>query len=227
MGQVIQSSLVSESVSLYKDVRVINSKLSNKVIVGDFSRVYNSELADFVRIDRSCFIYHSHINQYSYTGSSTTIMHSVIGRFCSISWGVTVGPGAHDYNRPTSHDFLYNPQYGFIEDSESAVYDRFGLKTEIGNDVWIGTNATILQGVKIGDGAVVGANSLVSKDVPPYAIVGGCPAKVIKYRFNSDIIKELLELKWWNLSPSFIKENFDLFKIENIEEFIKKIKQIL
>lgn len=81
---------------------------------------------------------------------------------------------------------------------------------EIGNDVWIGTSAVILSGVKIGHGAVVAAGSLVTKNIPPYAIVGGNPAKIIKYRFNEDKIKELLEMNWWDWSEEKIKNNIEI-----------------
>jgi acetyltransferase-like isoleucine patch superfamily enzyme len=86
---------------------------------------------------------------------------------------------------------------------------------EIGNDVWIGTSAIILSGVKIGHGAVVAAGSIVTKSVPPYAIVGGNPAKIIKYRLSEEKIEELLEMKWWDWSEEKIKKNIDFFSIKN------------
>lgn len=94
----------------------------------------------------------------------------------------------------------------------------------IGNDVWIGAKSTIMSGIKISDGVVVGAGSTVTKDVPPYAIVAGNPAKIIKYRFSEDIIEQLLQIKWWEWDENKIKENAMLMWSPNIEIFIKKFK---
>lgn len=95
---------------------------------------------------------------------------------------------------------------------------------EIGNDVWIGANVTILRGVHIGDGAVIGANTLVNKDIPPYAIVVGCPARVIKYRFEETVIQKLLNLKWWNWTDEKIQRNLALFQDEPTMEKLSLIK---
>ena len=92
--------------------------------------------------------------------------------------------------------------------------------TVIGNDVWIGMDTTIMPGIKIGDGAVIGANAVVTHDIPPYAIVAGIPAKVIKYRFADEIINELLELQWWNLDENLLKE-LPL----NLHDCIKTLKE--
>ena len=90
----------------------------------------------------------------------------------------------------------------------------------IGNDVWVGFGATILSGVTIGDGAVIGARALVAKDVPPYAIVGGVPAKVIKYRFDDATIGRLLKLKWWNCKEKKIRKHVDKLCSNNVEELL-------
>ena len=92
----------------------------------------------------------------------------------------------------------------------------------IGNDVWIGTNVVIMRGIKIGDGAIVAAGSIVTKDIPPYTIVAGCPAKIIKYRFAEEIIKQLLELKWWNYHINTLSN----LPFNDIDKCIKMIEEI-
>ena len=107
--------------------------------------------------------------------------------------------------------------YSFREESRGTKGN-----VKIGNDVWIGFNVTIQSGVTIGDGAIVGTNALVTKDVEPYAIVGGTPAKVIRYRFDEETINKLLEIKWWDWDLEKIHENRDLLNDQNIDKFLEK-----
>lgn len=223
---ILDSKISSENVTLYKEVRIVGSHIESNTIIGDFSRITNTNLLGYNRVDRNTLVYHSNLNKCTYVGSNSVIMHSNIGKFCSISWSVTIGPGNHDYKRMTSHDFLYNDFYGLKPIDEKPAYNRFSNKTIIGNDVWIGTGATILNGIKVGDGAVIGANTIVTKDVPPFAIFVGNPGKVVGYRFDREIIKELLSIKWWDLSHKNISKWFGVFKEEDIVEAIEKLKKL-
>lgn len=138
--------------------------------------------------------------RYSYLGGPGYMSHCHIGRFCSIAGGVTAGLGNH----PTSWLSSSNLQYGKALWAESSFVPALNFPTisltEIGNDVWIGQGAFLKTGVKISTGAIVGARSVVTKDVPPYAIVAGSPAKIIRFRFPERVIDTLLRSNWWSLS---------------------------
>ena len=97
--------------------------------------------------------------------------------------------------------------------------------TVIGNDVWIGQNVTIMPGVNVGDGCIIGANAVVAKDIPPYSIAVGNPARVVKRRFDDNTIKRLLKLKWWDMPIETIEENYELMQDKNIELFISKFER--
>lgn len=138
-----------------------------------------------------------------------------MGKFCSIADDVKIYAGAeHNYNWVSSYNF--SAKFA----CKSCVSSKG--KVEIGNDVWIGDGALILSGVKIGDGAVIGAKAVITKDVEPYSIVAGNPAKLIKYRFDEKYIDKLLEIKWWDWDIKKIEQNFDLILSENVEKFIEK-----
>lgn len=207
--QILNSKL-GETVSVYEGARVKDSTLSGHNIIGSFSRVDSSVLAERVRIERNNQIYRSEVGRSTYTGMNTVVMCANVGAFCSISWNVTIGGANHDYNRITQHSFLYNDHDKIRPESELPKYDRFDQEVIIGSDVWIAASASIMRGVRIGDGAVIAANTVVTKDVPPYAIVAGSPAKIIKYRFTKDIIELLMQLRWWEWPVNKIEKNYRL-----------------
>jgi acetyltransferase-like isoleucine patch superfamily enzyme len=121
--------------------------------------------------------------------------NTIIGRYCSLSQFVNIGSTNHNMNALSTGCLSVDMSELRAEGKESDIY------TIIGCDVWIGVSATVLCGRKIGHGAVIGAGSVVTKDIPPYAVAVGNPAHVIKYRFPEDIVNTLLELKWWTLDP--------------------------
>lgn len=224
------NSLVDESVKVFTSVRIRNSRIGEMASIGDFSKVDDSTLAGFVRIDRFNHIYGSHLKEHPYTGQNTVILKSNIGKFCSISWDVTIGGAEHAYDRIVQHSFLYNNVDDIRPKDINVPYDRFSKPCQIGNDVWIGCSAVIMRGAQIGHGAVVAANSVVTKDVPPYAIVAGIPARIIKYRFDQEVIDALLKLSWWDYPDGHLKEAFNelaaIGSLESVEKLREKLSSV-
>ena len=219
----ITESQIAETARIYKNVIVRKCEIGENCIIGDFGHVEDSVLEQYTQIYPFGTMYSSRLGAYSYVQKNSSIWHANIGKFCSLSWNVSVGGGEHDFHKVTAHSFLYSKSYGFIEE---PLYERFADKCEIGNDVWIAAGASILRGVTMGDGAVVGAGAIVTKDVPPYSIVAGVPAKVIGYRCNDEIIADLLELKWWNWPCELIRHNVKLFNQDLNRETVNRLIEI-
>lgn len=159
----------------------------------------------------------SSIGAFSYLNPGSWLVHTKIGKFCSIGHNCYIGLPSHSLSMlSTSPIFTEsNNGTGFLWTKEDLVEPY--KKTYIGNDVWIGEHVLIKGGITVGNGAVIGAGAVVTKDVPPYAIVGGVPAKIIRYRFNQEIVECLEKLSWWEFSEEQIKHHIGLFQKENIE----------
>jgi chloramphenicol O-acetyltransferase type B len=160
----------------------------------------------------------------SYVGYDSQVIHTQIGSFCSIGDFFLCG-GA---NHPADWVSTSSAFYGGKHNGNSKHFASFEIphtpRTYIGNDVWCGARVIVKAGVNIGTGAIIGTGSVVTHDVPPYAIVAGVPAKIIRYRFNDDIINRLLESKWWELSDKQLKSIAPY--IRRPEEFLLKIEEI-
>lgn len=165
-----------------------------------------------------------HVGVGSYCDKTTLVMSSdtVIGKYCSIAGNVVIGIGNHPLNWLSTSPFFYMKFLGWRKENE---YRDKVPPTFIGNDVWIGQGALIKDSITIGDGAVIGAGAVVVKDVPPYAVVGGVPAHIIKYRFDEKIIAELLKLKWWDLDEEIIKQ-IPYQDITSAIDFLKKKQKV-
>jgi acetyltransferase-like isoleucine patch superfamily enzyme len=187
------------------------SKISNSVF-GNYNVVFNDVLMD------SCTV-----GDHTYIQKRATIFNANIGKFCSIASGVSIGPGIHKMDGISTHPvfFLKNTPLKKIYSNKDLF--QSSKVTTIGNDVWIGERAILIDGITVGTGAIIAAGSVVTKDVEPYSVVGGVPAKHIKYRFGENEIKELLQSEWWNYPEDWLQTHYGVF--ENSSDFLLKIKQ--
>ena len=195
--------------------RVSASNLGNSVKIDQFAISKSSTLGNFVSLHKQAIISFAIIDSYSYIGQKTHIHNASIGKFCSIGPEVRIGLGIHPTDLISSSPVFYSAskqQVGFSF-TDKQLFEEYENCT-IGNDVWIGVRAIILDGVKIGDGAIIGANSVVTKDVAPYSIVGGVPAKHIRFRFGEEKINEINELQWWDWPIEKLEQVVHLFQRE-------------
>lgn len=195
------------------------SKFFKKILRGKC--VINSNIHKTAKINSGATIVGSSIGRYSYTCYDDEIVNCEIGQFCSISDEVVIGGAEHPIAWVSTSPVFQNVKHSGPKRKFSEFEFEGIKKTVIGNDVWIGRRAIIKAGVQIGDGAVIASGSVVTKDVPPYAIVGGVPAKVIKYRFDDAMIAELLRTKWWDLAEEELQKYSHL--ITRPADFLKAI----
>ena len=189
--------------------------------------IKNSRVEKTAKIEAGTIFVNSTIRRHSFCGFDCEVYHADIGSFCSIANGVVLGGGEHPSSWVGTSPVFYSGR-----DSVSKKFSEFErplpAKTIVGNDVWIGRSAFVKSGIRIGDGAIIGAGAVVTRNVPDYAIVGGNPAALIRYRFDDESIKQLLSVQWWNWSDDDIKASAvhikDVSKFLQSEVAINKMK---
>ena len=223
-GVRVERSTVGAGCKLYRNAWLRASALAANCIMADNAKVDDSALGEYVTVGGGNHFFGVEMGRHSYTGLSSVLMRVKVGAFCSLSWNVTIGGAEHDLTQITTHNFLCNPTHGLWDGP--PFYDRFADDCVLGNDVWVAAGAVVLRGAAVGDGAVVGAGAVVTKDVPPYAVVAGNPAKVIKYRFDGKTIARLRAARWWDLPDGTIRKHARLFAKHPDDEALGALEQL-
>jgi phosphonate metabolism protein (transferase hexapeptide repeat family) len=188
------------------------------------ANVRQSKLGAFVEIGEGSHILETVMGDYSYTARYADIAYSFLGKFVNVAAFTRINPGEHPYHRASLHHFMYRASYFWPDEpDEAAVFDwRRSRPVRIGHDTWIGHGAIVMKGVTIGNGAIIAASSVVTKDVPPYAVVGGTPAQLIKWRHPAPVAERLQALAWWDWDHERLKRALPDFRALSAEAFVEK-----
>lgn len=197
--------------------RKLKLSVGNNVRLTRVKFGWRNTLYSNVVLDNVC------LGDFSYVANSSYLFNASVGRFCSIGPEVRVGLSKHparDFvsSHPIFFSVLRQAQISFVDKNHFEEYSPIA----IGNDVWIGARAIVLDGVTIGDGAIVAAGAVVTKDVPPYAIVGGVPARIIRYRFDERQIEFLMAFKWWDRDEEWLRRN--VIKFHDIQKLMNSFQ---
>ena len=180
-----------------------------------FSAYYKkSKFQSGVKLHSNAKVINSSIGRYTYIGDRSEVSSCDIGGFCSIGKEVIIGTGSHPKNWKSTSPLFYSNSSQLVVNivSQNLWHSESNTTVQIGHDVWIGSRSIILSGVTVGHGAIIAAGAVITKDVPPYSIVGGVPGRVIGSRFSSEKINELLNEKWWELPLETIIKNVEQFQ---------------
>jgi len=199
--------------SFYKHLkkkRLLKKYADVKLRLGDGVSINKSQIEQHVYLGNEVSLQNSSIGSHSYVNSKTNINFTEIGKFCSIGPNVKFGMGLHPTNLISTHPSFYSNNKSFKTFADKTYFKEYD-KTILGNDVWVGSDVIVMGGISIADGAIIAAGAVVTKDVGAYEVVGGIPAKHIKYRINKELIEKIRNTKWWDKDEKWFEEHYHIF----------------
>ena len=208
---------------MFQDPASAIRKLGPQPLIDPTAAVRDSTFGAYCEVGARTKVTESSFGDYSYVVNDADIIYTTVGRFCSIAAHTRINPGNHPLDRVALSHFTYRSSaYGLGAD-DAAFFDwRRSHRATLGNDVWIGHGAIVLPGVNIGNGAAIGAGAVVSKDIPPFAIAIGVPAKVLRFRFAPEIIAALERIAWWDWPHDRLGTALADFRAMTAEDFCRK-----
>jgi acetyltransferase-like isoleucine patch superfamily enzyme len=216
--------VIIQQINTGRELRVLQNPY---IRLGSGAKIIKSNVLDNLTIDTDSCINKCDIGRYFGLGCFSYVANSQIGRYCTFGARVSIGAFSHPTDWLSIHEFQYRNTaniYGSSILDGDVNIAPVNAKTNIGCDVWIGDNACVMAGTSLAHGAIVSLGAVVMSDVPPYAIVGGNPARILRYRFNEDVISKLLSLKWWELDMEYLK-GIDFSDIDKSISCIEEIRR--
>ena len=200
------------------------TKLSETPLIHPTASVEGCKLGRYTEVAERCRLVETALGDYSYIMQDGSAWCARVGKFANIASNVRLNAPNHPTWRPTLHHFTYRSgDYWDDVSTDEAFFDWRRMHTvRVGHDVWIGHGATVLPGVTVGDGAVIGAGAVVTRDVDPYTIVGGVPARKIRDRFDGNMAERLQGLAWWDWDHAKLRNALDDFRSLSIDAFLEK-----
>ena len=201
-------------------------RLGQQPFIHPDCQITNTEFGAFVEIGQGSRVQNSRFGDYSYCDRYADIANAEIGKFANIAAFTRIGPTDHPMAQPSLHHFLYrSADYWDDAEPDAAFFEKRASRVaHMGHDTWVGHGAVIRPEVRIGDGAVVASMAFVTKDVAPYTVVAGIPAKPIKQRFSPDIAQRLIALAWWDWPHSALRSALHDFRTLPVEAFLEKYR---
>lgn len=206
-----------------QDTDYATCQLGSEPLIHPSAEVRDSTFGHFCEVGARTKMAQTVMGDYSYVVNDADIIYSTIGKFANIAARARLNPGQHPMDRASLHHFQYRSRmYGLGEDDAAFFEWRQERWLTIGHDVWIGNGAVVMGGVTIGTGAVIGANAVVTRDVPPYTVVTGVPARPLRPRFPEAIQEAMQRIAWWDWGHDILRERLDDFRGLTADAFCRK-----